>query len=440
MTMVDQLVASDSSVPSSLSWPLDPPQAVPTPNVLKLGRSSPSNPMAVETSCTCDAQKVVAVLPDFKYSEALAQEDVFQVIRCQLTGLSTQTTEAKAAIQTDMEAARQQVQQAEAALEQVKESQRQGVSQLEVKVNTLIETQEQLQAAKDEKKKVKNENHDDILMGEKLREAKSKNVAIDEGAFCCLLNGSWTSTEERKEKLATLKEYLQEIGTEKTLVAAADGLMTKPEVRGDFDKMAIDSITEELRAKLKQVEEKLAERAPAERAVQAELLGLAALVDICQQKATAAEEQHKQVEVAVKGYTAEMKTCKQQLAKHSKELQGLTKKMETVENKAKTLEEASAALNRLVDAAKAAVEKAMEKAAKEAAEKEKEKDEKEAAKAEAKAEASEVVIAAEANPAEATEDLEPPAKRICTEEAKEAKEAKLESQVASPARVRISIG
>lgn len=249
-----------------------------------------------------------------------------------------------------------------------------------------------------------------------------------------------TILQERKEKLATLKEYLQEIGTEKTLVAAADGLMTKPEVRGDFDKMAIDSITEELRAKLKQVEEKLAERAPAERAVQAELLGLAALVDICQQKATAAEEQHKQVEVAVKGYTAEMKTCKQQLAKHSKELQGLTKKMETVENKAKTLEEASAALNRLVDAAKAAVEKAMEKAAKEAAEKEKEKDEKEAAKAEAKAEASEVVIAAEANPAEATEDLEPPAKRICTEEAKEAKEAKLESQVASPARVRISIG
>lgn len=39
----------------------------------------------------------------------------------------------------------------------------------------------------------------------------------------------------------------KEIGTEKTLVAAADGLITKPEVRGDFDKMAIDCITEEWR-------------------------------------------------------------------------------------------------------------------------------------------------------------------------------------------------
>lgn len=39
----------------------------------------------------------------------------------------------------------------------------------------------------------------------------------------------------------------KEIGTEKTLVSAADGLITKPEVRGDFDKMAIDCITEEWR-------------------------------------------------------------------------------------------------------------------------------------------------------------------------------------------------
>eukprot|EP00435_Cladocopium_sp_Y103_P057381 s1489_g19.t1 len=268
--------------------------------------------MAAIVESVADAEKVMAVLPHFKYSEALAQEETVQEIRCQLTGLSAQTTEAKATIQTDMDAARQHLQQAEAALEQVKESERQGVSQLEAKVNTLVEAQLQLQAAEDEKKKVEKENHDEILMGEELREAKSKNIAINEDAFCCLLNGSWTSAEERKEKLATLKEYLQEIGTEKTLVAAADGLITKPEVRGDFDKLAIDCITEELIAKLKQVEEKLAERAPAEREVRAEVMGLEALVDICRQKATAAEEQHKQVEVAVKGSKTEIKTCKQQ--------------------------------------------------------------------------------------------------------------------------------
>lgn len=244
-----------------------------------------------------------------------------------------------------------------------------------------------------------------------------------------------------------------------TLVKAADGLITKPEVRGDFDKMAIDYITEELIAKLKQVEEKLAERAPAEREVRAEVLGLEALIDICRQKATAAEEQYKQVEVAIKGSKSEMKTCKQQVAKHSKELEGLTAKMETEENKAKNLEEASAALNCLVDAAKAAVEKAaMEKAAAEKAAAEKaEKEAAEKAAAEAKAEAEKQAAAAAtptaeapnvteavmADPAEAMapEDLEPPAKRMRTQEDDEpSKEAKLEAQVASPARVRVSIG
>eukprot|EP00435_Cladocopium_sp_Y103_P055605 s587_g18.t1 len=88
------------------------------------------------------------------------------------------------------------------------------------------------------------------------------------------------------------------------------------------------------------------------------------------------------------------------VAKHSKELDGLTAKMETEETKAKALEEASAALNRLVDAAKAAIEKAaMEKAAAEKAAAEKaEKEAAEKAAAEAKAEAEKQAAAVAAAP------------------------------------------
>jgi len=425
---------------------------------------------AIVETFTADAEKVMAVLPNFKYSEALVEESVAEEIRCQLKGMLNEAAETKATIQSAMDSTKQQLQEAETALEKIKDSERQGVSELEIKVNALIETQVEMQSVEKEKKKVELENQDDILMSEQLREAKSKNIAINEGAFCSLLNGSWKSEKDQSEKLETLKEYLQEIGTEKTLVAAADGLITKPEVRGDFDKMAIDCITEELSEKLKKLEETMSDRAPAEREVQAEVLGLEALLDICQEKAASAEEQHKQAEVMIKGFKTEIKTCKQQVTKYIKELETMTAKMSAEEDKANTLQEASVAVDRLVEFAKAAVEKAAaEKAEKEAAEKaaaekaaaEKAEAEAAVAKAEAEKQAAEAAKAAVAKaeaekqaaeaakamadvevPAVAAEDLEPPAKRMRTQEDGDepAKEAKLEAQVASPARVRVSIG
>eukprot|EP00913_Durusdinium_trenchii_P002559 g2368.t1 len=73
--------------------------------------------------------------------------------------------------------------------------------------------------------------------------------------------------------------------------------------------MTIDCITEELSEKLKQ--EKLSERAPADKQVRAELLGLQALQDMCEEKAQAAEAEHKAVEATVKGSKVEIKAGKQ---------------------------------------------------------------------------------------------------------------------------------
>ncbi|CAK9103334.1 unnamed protein product [Durusdinium trenchii] len=233
--------------------------------------------IAQEASCfATDVETVVAVLSDFKYSEALAEESVADEIRCQLKDQSMQIEELKAAIETELQTVRQQFEEAEVALESTKSSERQAVCELESKVNTLVEAQLKLQSVQDARKKVEKESRDELVVSDALHEAKNRNISVNEGAFCTLLNGSWTSDKDKNEKLATIKEYLQDIGTEKTLVAAADGLITKPEVRGDFDKMTIDCITEELSEKLKQVEEKLSERAPADKQVRAELLGLQA--------------------------------------------------------------------------------------------------------------------------------------------------------------------
>ena len=236
-----------------------------------------------------DVEKVVTVLPDFKYSAELAESKAEEV-RCRLEKISTESCEAKGAIETEMQSAREEHEAAELALEKTKASEREAVSELESKVTTLVDVQTELQSVQDEKKKVELESQEDLLRGDELREAKEKNVSVTEEILSSLLQGS-----EEDEKISSLKNYLQEIGTEKTLVAAADGLRTQPDLRGDFDKMAIDCIRDELSEKLKHLEVKLEENAPVEKQKRAELLGLQALLEILEVKMKVAEQEHKEV-------------------------------------------------------------------------------------------------------------------------------------------------
>ncbi|CAK9069662.1 unnamed protein product, partial [Durusdinium trenchii] len=142
-------------------------------------------------------------------------------------------------------------------------------------------------------------------------------------------------------------DYLQSIALEKTLVAAAEGLKTSPDARGGFDQMAIDCIAQELGEKMKALEEQLLHRAPAERQLEASLLGLQALADVCDQKAQAALAAHQLVEEKMKGFTSSIKALKQQVVKHAKQLESSTERLKAEQVKVSAFQEATAALEHL---------------------------------------------------------------------------------------------
>jgi len=339
-------------------------------------------------------EKVAAVLSDFN-SEVLADEAKTKDIQNQLIQCSTSSAEAKKALEERTELLRSKVEEAAAALENSQTSERQVLSALEAKVKTLMETQAELQSVEEEKTKLESSSQAELLVTKELREAKVKNVS-NEDVFSSLVAGT---PEDMEEKLSSLKSYLQEIGCEKTLVCAAQGLSTPPEGRGDFDQMAINCIKEELLEKMQQVEAQLSARAPGEKQLLAELLGLEALHEICVQKAKLAEEAHHQVETEMKGFKNEIKLGKHHLKQVTKELEAVKEKWQVEEQKASTIQEASAAFDRLnADTTKTS--------------------------------------------GTTTETLEPPAKRMRMEEIQDepTKEMKLEAQVASPARVRVSTG
>eukprot|EP00913_Durusdinium_trenchii_P017390 g16348.t2 len=212
---------------------------------------------------------------------------------------STSSAEAKKALEERTELLRSKVEEAAAALENSQTSERQVLSALEAKVKTLMETQAELQSVEEEKTKLESSSQAELLVTKELREAKVKN----------------------------------EIGCEKTLVCAAQGLSTPPEGRGDFDQMAINCIKEELLEKMQQVEAQLSARAPGEKQLLAELLGLEALHEICVQKAKLAEEAHHQVETEMKGFKNEIKLGKHHLKQVTKELEAVKEKWQVEEQK-----------------------------------------------------------------------------------------------------------
>lgn len=154
------------------------------------------------------------------------------------------------------------------------------------------------------------------------------------------------------EKLQGLKDYLNSIGTEKTLVAAVDGFGTCPEQRGDFDKMSIQCIEEELTQKRQQLEEQLIARQPAEKRREAELTGLQALVEICAENHRRAEAEHRQAEVRAKEMTQSTRGQKQQLGKASKALEQCLEQLKSHESEVAKIQEAVAAADELVGLAK----------------------------------------------------------------------------------------
>lgn len=181
--------------------------------------------------------------------------------------------------------------------------------------------------------------------GEQLRAAKVTHEMQLE-LFAALRSGTWTEKEQH-EKLPSLKDYLQSIALEKTLVATAEGLKTSPDARGGFDQMAIDCIAQELGEKMKALEEQLLHRAPAERQLEASLLGLQALADVCDQKAQAALAAHQLVEEKMKGFTSSIKALKQQVVKHAKQLESSTERLKAEQVKVSAFQEATAALEHL---------------------------------------------------------------------------------------------
>jgi hypothetical protein len=124
-------------------------------------------------------------------------------------------------------------------------------------------------------------------MGER-RIKRDRAASIIDGTLSMLRDGGWGDAETCEDCISAVKEFLEGFSAENTLIAAFPGaLRMHPEQRRPFDKMIEQSVIDVVTAELKRLEEEVNGGIAEEQHVNAEALGLWAILD--QARAAAAD-------------------------------------------------------------------------------------------------------------------------------------------------------
>eukprot|EP00930_Biecheleria_cincta_P037139 TRINITY_DN25482_c0_g1_i1.p1 TRINITY_DN25482_c0_g1~~TRINITY_DN25482_c0_g1_i1.p1 ORF type:complete len:388 (-),score=132.85 TRINITY_DN25482_c0_g1_i1:153-1316(-) len=305
-----------------------------------------------DRSALSDAARVAELLPDFdQHSGCLAESgELWEELRLRLEEARIQACERRVELESQVAEARKRVSEAEREKADACEGEKAAAAAMSEKAEMLADAQVELKNVEVEHNAAKEDGRSFAAEGDELRCTKAQAEEILEGPFRQLVDATWESSKCKKSAVLAVGSFLQGIGAEKTLFAAVAGALGKaPDQRGEFDKIAVDAVSQALSANLLRIEKRLAERAPAEREARAEMLGLWALMDICCEKADALEKEHKALQEALKAAKAKSASTRKEAAKRSSDLDPLLHASQVQTNKEKAAIDALAAFDRLVE-------------------------------------------------------------------------------------------
>eukprot|EP00931_Biecheleriopsis_adriatica_P021190 TRINITY_DN1392_c0_g1_i2.p1 TRINITY_DN1392_c0_g1~~TRINITY_DN1392_c0_g1_i2.p1 ORF type:complete len:329 (-),score=150.31 TRINITY_DN1392_c0_g1_i2:105-1091(-) len=286
----------------------------------------------MEPQASSDAEKVAEFISDFQdVSASLLEEARQAALRSQLRSAEEEALK-QANSHDEIEHASALVKEAKDKAEAAAEVVQAAAADLESKAEKLAPVQAELASAKSAHAEVEKAGAHFAREGQKLREAKASNE-VAASFFEMLSGGTWKDEETKASALTSLQGYLEE--------------------RGHFDKVTVESISEVLSEKLQSLEEQLSGRAPAEKEAKTELMGLSALVDVCQEKAELAGDEHATATEALRAAKAAAKASQPKVAKLEASLEKLLSRRKMQEERVEAAREALAALERLFAAAEA---------------------------------------------------------------------------------------
>jgi hypothetical protein len=135
----------------------------------------------------------------------------------------------------------------------------------------------------------------------KQRGKRDQATSMLDGTLIMLRDGGWGDAEACEDAVAAVTEFLQGLSAENTLVAALpQALRLRPDARGPFDKVIVQGVIDVVTSELEKQKEVVAVGIEEEEHVNAEALGLWAILDLAESAASGTEAELAEASEALK--------------------------------------------------------------------------------------------------------------------------------------------
>jgi len=191
------------------------------------------------------------------------------------------TEEARAAAAAALESERSNIQMCAASVEAAASDQVAAENNRQAKKNAHDSALAAVQVAQEKHLDAEAAKENVVNEMAKQRSERDKTASILDGTLSMLRDGGWGDAEDCEDYVSAVKDFLEGVSAEKTLIAAfPPALRLRPEQRRPFDKFIEQGVIDVVTAELKKLEGIVASGAEHEEHVTAEALGLWAILDL----------------------------------------------------------------------------------------------------------------------------------------------------------------
>jgi len=276
------------------------------------------------------------------------QSRFIAIVTDMLNSLSRDTEQKQGDVNANLEMFQKQVEEGKAA----------HAAATKVMEDATLQAQEMAAKVKDceEAAKLTQFEHEQVLQEKiqvderhnALETMKAEGTSTLEGPFQLLLEGQCDDSGHVESALEAVQTFLNKIGTEAALVAAAArALANKPAARGEFDLFTLSSVKQTVETEMSKVNALIADHQSKYDSVTAEQLGLWALLDHEREQKTAAQASLTKAELSLQSAQDLCTSTQKEYTARSEAVSRLLCQQVVVDNMAKELVSAHEAAARL---------------------------------------------------------------------------------------------
>lgn len=229
------------------------------------------------------------------------QEEILNFVRSNLEEGRRRAAELQDTANNNTQSAREELTVIQASCESAATAEKNAVTFRDEQATRLSEAYEETAKNEAEENRARAVSDAAKKKMEQASQDKASTAALVEGPLRMLLDAGWEEPEIRDSSITLVQQYLEAAdGVEKALIASLSGAFKRRiDERGEFDKVALDALSEVIKARTAFIDEELSKCTAVYDEESNLALGAWAMLDVAKSKEKAIAEEVAQAEAAL---------------------------------------------------------------------------------------------------------------------------------------------